>query len=247
MNNKDINENRINEGFRRYVASKVGTSDVKHELSLIPEAYKAALALKNDYDLGIEMVRDGLSTGYIFNLMGFPTKAVKLSRRGRGAIWQPLEELSREDLENKRLLLFDNDIVTGRTMSRAVRELEKYSPAYMDSLLMFPFTMLNVKNYKKWRNTYNLPIQDTFVRPVLNIEETASGIKIKLLDDDGKEIEREISDKSNISIKCNNNAPYGLRKIMNLYPDFSYDWQKDNVQEIFADLERRLRERENGK
>lgn len=138
------------EEFRRYVALKLGSNNRIPCFYDVERACNAAQRLAVDYDLGIGLATSGLSLEFIFGLHGLPTKTIKLERRGRGAIWQPIDSLTDESIQDKRLILFDNDAITGRTLRRAVRELSRLAPRYIDLLLVYkstplmPNTLLNV-------------------------------------------------------------------------------------------------------
>lgn len=179
------------EGYIAYFASKMGTTRRPSPTFALEEATAAARELKGQYDLGIELAADGLATGYIFKHYGLPTKAVKLSRKGRGATWQPIDELVAEDVRDKRLLLFEWDVVTGRTLTRAVRELNKYSPQYIDLLLTCGKSFASFESFSK-------------------IDKSV-GVKGNL----------EVDQRSMAGfwVDCLSNVPEGIRKTIVLMPD----------------------------
>jgi len=227
----------LEERYRKYVASKLGKDRNPCSFLYVNKACKAAQTITEDYDLGIEIATDGLALGYIFSLHGFPTKAVRLSRRGRGAIWQPIDDISKEDINGKRLLLFDNDVVTGRTLRRTTRELGKSSPACMDLLLMHETTLLTVEGYKKWRKSYNIPaIKDSFDFDPLEIRETPKGIEIDYVRD-GERWQRtmKLDNRFMLALSTRRNVPKEIRKTMTLQKDFEDD------EEALINLERILR------
>jgi len=230
---------QLEKGYRKYVASKLNSDGSPCNFMYVNETCEATQTLIPKYDLGIEIATDGLCPGYIFHLHGFPTKAVKLRRRGRGAIWQPLEDLSQEDVEGKKLLLFDNDVVTGRTLNRTVRELGKYSPEYMDLLLMHETTFLTVDAYKKWNKNYSVPAaEDTYahLKPT-DIRETPEGLEVNYYrDGESWPTTIKLDNDQILAFSTRKNVPKEIRKVMTIQRDF-----KDNSGQGLMNLERILK------
>ncbi len=210
------------EGLVKYITSKAGEGASFSPPINVSEAHVAAQRLSGEYDLGIELANDGLTLGYIFHLHGFPTKAVKLGRKGRGAVWQPLEDLKERDIKDKRLLLMDIDVVTGRTLKRAVHELGKYSPQLMDLLLVHENTILNVKTYKNWRRIYNLPSpQEVWSHlDVVGYRETPVGLQLDFRQEGNWIDTLEYGNSQIVSMNVRRNVPPQIRKTMTLSKDF---------------------------
>ncbi|MBW3019461.1 phosphoribosyltransferase [Candidatus Woesearchaeota archaeon] len=147
---------KLEEGFQHYVLEKVGPemAEKVSPFGLFERTvggFKALKAIREiilEYDHGIELAKDGLFLGYLCSLYGLDTRAVKLSRRGRGATWKPLEPIP--DLNGKRVLVLDNDAITGRTLRRAGRELQSMGPKRVDLMLMFSSTPLGLDCLKKY-------------------------------------------------------------------------------------------------
>jgi len=214
----------LNNGYQKYVAAKLGlpqSDDCLSGILKFGEAAAAAQILANEYDLGIELARDGLLLGYIFNLHGLPTKAVKLGRRGRGATWRPLEDIMPEDLKNKKLIVFDNDAVTGRTLRRTVKELSKFAPAYMDLFLVMNYTPVSPKKYEDWRKRGYLPSAlELFKKDLPNLDiidcQFAGDVyRITYCEKNGYGCKR-VSERDLIGLDTRTNVPPGFRKIMTL-------------------------------
>lgn len=216
---------RLEKGYKEYVASKLGKDRKPCNFMYVNEACKAAQTISCDYDLGIELATDGLVPGYVFHLHGFPTKAVRLARRGTGAIWQPIDDFGEEDIRGKGLILFDNDVVTGRTLRRAMKELGRFSPKYVDLLLMHEMTYLSVGNYKKWRRNNNVPaVEDSYTFTPLEIRETPNGIEVDYIrpDEDWTRT-MELDDSRLLALRTRRNVPKEIRKTMTLQNDFKDD------------------------
>ncbi len=84
--------------------------------------------IKAEYDVGIGIAQGGLYLSYLFSLAGLPVMTVTMKRKGKGASFQPSADFDGSELKDKRVLLIDDDVHTGRTLQRAVREIELYKP-----------------------------------------------------------------------------------------------------------------------
>lgn len=179
------------EGYMAYFASRMGSSRRPSPTFALDEATAAARELHGQYDLGVELAADGLATGYIFNCYGLPTKAVKLTRKGRGATWRPLDVIADQDIRDKRLLLFEWDVVTGTTLRRAVKELEVYSPQHIDLLLTCGKSFASFESFKKIDKTFRI----------------------------NGDLEVDQRSMAGFWIDCVANVPQGIRKTIVLIPD----------------------------
>ncbi|PIO00449.1 hypothetical protein COT72_01965 [archaeon CG10_big_fil_rev_8_21_14_0_10_43_11] len=50
--------------------------------------------------------------------------------------------------------MFDNDVVTGRTLQRAYHEIARLEPAFVDVLLMYKYTRVDSKRFKQWNTRF---------------------------------------------------------------------------------------------
>ena len=154
----------VNGRYKEYVASQVGRDNAKsapdfERYRYIAEACGVAKNLHNDYDLGVALATDGLFMSYIAQHFGFPVLNVKLGRRFNGAISQPIDKFGEAEIKDKRVVVFDNDVVTGRTLKRAEREINKLHPQYADLLLVYGHTEVNPENYAKWSKYFSEDVQ----------------------------------------------------------------------------------------
>ena len=106
-----------------------------HELKMdgpaheyFPDYIGRAAAIRSKYDVGVAIAKGGLFASFMLHLAGLPIMMGKVKRTGRGATWVEKESFQGENLKNKRILLLENDVVTGRTLRRAEKEIERYSP-----------------------------------------------------------------------------------------------------------------------
>lgn len=147
--------------YQKYVAERVGEKKANDtafsRFNHYSEACGVASNLHKNYDVGVALATDGLWLGYIASTFGFPVIDVKLGRRGNGATWQPIDEIAEEDLRDKRVIVFDNDALTGRTLRSAAREIESFSPSLMDLLLVYEKTPITSRMYMNGRVPQGLP------------------------------------------------------------------------------------------
>lgn len=145
----------ITEGYYRYLCEKIGERDAErahpfHRYHFFENACRAALQLKRHYDYGISLATGGLWLGYIFEMFSaFPVVTARMHRRGKGATWHLLDDVL---LLDKKVVLFDNDVVTGRTLRRAYRELTVLGCKRIDLLLVYGHTEASSENYKTWKH-----------------------------------------------------------------------------------------------
>ena len=149
---EDLSE-KIQEEFEKYVISKVGKPKVISTPSLV-NSFDAISHLAPKYDKGIGIATDGLWLSFLAELYGLPVSVIKMGRKGKGAKWDPVDELREEELKGKKLIVFDNDVVTGRTLNRLSRELKEYEPSCLDLLLHFDYTIVSPKDYFKWKKYF---------------------------------------------------------------------------------------------
>ncbi|MBU0457253.1 MAG: phosphoribosyltransferase [Nanoarchaeota archaeon] len=98
--------------------------------SEMPQLLSAASRLCDDYDISTPLTSGGIYTGLIFNLFGLPLVLARAKRRGKGAQFEWLE--NPDVLEGKKVLVMDDSVVTGRTLRRVEKEVQKYNPGQVD-------------------------------------------------------------------------------------------------------------------
>jgi len=109
----------------------------------------AASLLAPKYDLGVGIAKGGLWLSYLFSLYGLQIANVDMKRILNGATYKPLKPFGEGQIKDKKIILFDNDVVTGRTLRRIVKELYGFKPQKIDLLLLMYYTTVNITNYGK--------------------------------------------------------------------------------------------------
>jgi hypoxanthine phosphoribosyltransferase len=119
-------------GFTKWATNK-GFNNA-HYFNLGPIS-KMAVNVASNYDVGIGISRGGLFSTYIFNLFGLNVKVIDYHKdETSGCVW--IDYVSKSLIENKKLLVIDNDVVTGKTTRVVFNELKKYNPASIDLALV---------------------------------------------------------------------------------------------------------------
>ncbi|MBL7110169.1 MAG: hypothetical protein ISS11_08030 [Candidatus Marinimicrobia bacterium] len=113
----------------------------------------AAKSLVDQYDIGIGVAKQGLWLSFIFNLFKMETYDVLIQRKGmksgRGAI--PLDVLTRKLIQGKKVLLFENDIVTGETIKFLTKRIGHKDMKHIDLLLIFRNAYCSESYHKRVR------------------------------------------------------------------------------------------------
>jgi orotate phosphoribosyltransferase len=109
-----------------------------HHKGAFENACLAARSLKDDYDIGIGIAKKGMWLSFIFSLMGLPSYDLLSYRYGEGRILCPMDlGMKKEAVRGKRILLLDNDAITGDSVKAVVENLAEAGPECIDLLLLF--------------------------------------------------------------------------------------------------------------
>lgn len=122
--------NRIYDGFHHFYEERGFENPVSFEIHGI---FNAAANLTKNYNVGVCVAKGGLFSSYAFNVFGLPIIVTEAHRKGSSATFNWHD--NPEDIKNKRVLVIDKDVVTGRTLRRTVKEIKKYSPNSIDLFL----------------------------------------------------------------------------------------------------------------
>ena len=124
MDYKDL-ESKIFEGFHKFFDKKRIETGPAYPLL---ENLNAAYSLAPNYDYGIGIAKGGTFSEYLFNLFGLKVLTAETHRKKSGFIWYD----SPEQLHGKKLIVFDKDAVTGKTLKRTLQQLKPFSPEFVD-------------------------------------------------------------------------------------------------------------------
>lgn len=92
------------------------------------ESINIAYNLVENYDIGIGIAHGGLFFGWLFELFGLQVKIVDFHRKNKDDTLKWIDSINSEMLAGKNIIVFDNDVRTGRTTRRVLRELKQYKP-----------------------------------------------------------------------------------------------------------------------
>jgi hypothetical protein len=121
------------EGFQRWASEK--GFDYKLIFEVAPIA-NVACNVANQYDLGIGVAKGGLFPTYIFRLFGLDTRLVEYHRKEKGKKLRWVDSVSPQEVKDKKVLVLDNDRVTGKTTNVIYRILQKCGPEQIDLALL---------------------------------------------------------------------------------------------------------------
>ncbi len=143
--------------FKAYINSRAHIDSALFFCTELRLAYRAAQRLIPDYDLGIAIAKGGLFLGYVFETSGLPTQVVHMKRRKSWVTWNPINIIKKEDIKGKRILFLENDFVTGRTLEKAARKLNRFQPNCLDALFIHRSTYLSILQYKQLKKDHKMP------------------------------------------------------------------------------------------
>lgn len=113
----------------------------------------AGYNLARNYDLGIGIARGGLWSTYIFNLFDLETHVVDSHKIGKSASFKWISG-DPDAVKGKKVIVFDKDICSGRTLRRVGRELAELHPESLDLFMNVPSTMLLHKVPDYFQHTF---------------------------------------------------------------------------------------------
>ena len=117
-------------------------------------ACAAAKHLAYRYDIGLGIAKKGVWLSYVFSLFGLKTADILAIRGPRGVFCSPLDPLYSRDIAGKRVLLFDNDVVTGATVKTVSSHLRKARPSRIDILLVYGHTEVTPEYYSQIKDSF---------------------------------------------------------------------------------------------
>ncbi|MFH1393467.1 MAG: hypothetical protein ABII71_02405 [Candidatus Micrarchaeota archaeon] len=119
----------------------------------LESACRAAAELSGDYDVGIGIAKKGMWLSFIFSTLGLTTYDIMVVRDGGNRTMMPMDRLSPDVLDGSRVLLFDNDAITGGS-ANAIAALIRAAtnPKHIDVLLVNGYAHLKQKAFKPVRD-----------------------------------------------------------------------------------------------
>ena len=114
-------------------------------------ACRAAHELIPQYDVGIGIAKKGMWLSFIFSELGLETYDVFVARTGENDRFTfPMDPLYGQMLKGKRILLFDNDAITGQSISVVAEGFDsKVSPQSIDVLLISRYSHISEEYYSQ--------------------------------------------------------------------------------------------------
>lgn len=122
-------------------------------IGMLERACHASQKLLPEYDITVGIASKGLWLSYVLELYGWNVENLLIVRtRSDGRIVFPLSKTTRDTFRNKKVLLLDNDMVTGKTVEFASRKLREDERAKsIDALLCWGVTRLDDNAYAQFK------------------------------------------------------------------------------------------------
>jgi hypothetical protein len=191
---------------------------------------RAASKLASEYDVGIGLAWDGAAISFVFNRHGLPVRLVSMKRKGAGAAWNPIDELNGAELRGRRVLVLEVDVLTGRTLRRALKELERHGPSTIDLLLERSHTFIPIFYYKEliakggiWRTLP--PLRQAFEETERTIKRRYPTVKRVILGKETMVVEHEngVWKRGDALLAdLRTNVPSGFGRILTLDDHFNF-------------------------
>lgn len=118
-------------------SKKKGFNDVYYFSTA--KAINMAHNLTKNYDVGVGIARGGLYLAYISELFGLDVKIIDANRTGKGVFGVKTEwkdQITANNLKDKKIIVFDKDVLTGNTSRAVGSELLSYYPKVLDIALL---------------------------------------------------------------------------------------------------------------
>ncbi|MBS3175162.1 phosphoribosyltransferase [Candidatus Woesearchaeota archaeon] len=111
--------------YQKFLSMVVGKDKArKYKIVFLPQACAAAKELKKEYDIGIALATGGLFMGFVAEKFGLKVIKAKPERKGKETSWKFLDKIKKGEIRNKKIIVFDIDVVTGRTLRKAIKEIK---------------------------------------------------------------------------------------------------------------------------
>jgi hypothetical protein len=113
------------------------------QTDIVESAAHASMELSCDYDLGVGIAKRGLWLSYMFSRSGMETQDLLVKRFPSGCFTFKIDDFDIDRLRGCRILLFDNDAVTGSSVIAAGEHLQKLlGPERIDLLLIYRYARM---------------------------------------------------------------------------------------------------------
>ncbi|VVC03060.1 Uncharacterised protein [Candidatus Bilamarchaeum dharawalense] len=119
---------------------EISAPDYNRYPGTLESAWEAARKLRGDYGAVIGIARKGLWLSFVFTLAEANTFEIYLARNGSQRITCPVSPLFKKDVEGRRVLLLDNDALTGRSLQSLAKHFLAAGAASVDALLINRYT-----------------------------------------------------------------------------------------------------------
>ena len=133
-------ERIIEQDMRKEIEERMTAFKAKYGFNkcvAFPKAitFNAAFNLIPNYEIGVGIARGGLYSTFVFSTLNLPIILAESHRQEKGTTFRWHD--SPDGIEGKRVLVFDEDISSGRTSKRTLKEILKFRPTSVDLFLNY--------------------------------------------------------------------------------------------------------------
>lgn len=150
--------------FRAYLTAKYGYPALRHGMphfltavhetvnfnryeEHLERACDAAVRLPS-YDIVMGIAKKGMWLSYVLHKMGRTTSDAWLERHGDKRASVMLGPIDGRSVQGRKILLVDNDVLTGTSLNHTMNGLRKFSPARCDVLLIYNHAQIAAKDHE---------------------------------------------------------------------------------------------------
>ncbi len=144
-------EPELEAGIRENIEGITSTSSYTTHVGLLNRGWMAAEELRSEYDLKLGMARKGLWLSHLFELAGWEGGNILSIRGGFNDCRINIFLEPDEQIAGKRVLLLDNDMMTGLSASSLARSVMDYGAEHVGVLTVYDHCDLSAEEFELGR------------------------------------------------------------------------------------------------
>ncbi len=125
------NIEKFHSQFHRWF-SELGYKDTEVFAYSLGKTANMAHNMKDEYDISVGIAKGGLFSAYIFSKFGIHTKLAEAHAGTNNKTFEWIDDVIPEEIEGKRVLVLENDLISGETSRKVLEVLQKYRPGGID-------------------------------------------------------------------------------------------------------------------
>ncbi len=134
------NKFKFLKSFRKWYSDKGFEYVTPHIISFSNLCKHANMAhrIAGNYDIGIGIAKGGLFLTYLFDFFGLETRVIEAHahKEDEPKTFKWVDRIDNLKIKDKKVILFEDDIVSGRTAIYVAEKLREYEPEQLDLALI---------------------------------------------------------------------------------------------------------------